>query len=604
MVDPDDDIRAFYHRASDGEHAFQYRLRQAVSRLGRTGVDYDGLLRALELMPVAQQMRVVYDARDDLLQLAAPQRPGGGDCASFMLSVQGLARGVGDAELATHTTCAFALSAFSSMLLIGEARTSAEHMLVHCRDDPSSPRDANARATLVLGELALGVGRLKHALQEARKALRLSDSPELAARSFLLVGDVDMARGAYGAASRNYGFARTRAASNDGHTRLVEVATRRWILAGLKSGSSTHDLSAGTEALTPVGLDAQEDVTHWLISLEAARHGGADTFVMSVAHMCDIIGRLSMHWRDSCRLSIGCAEALLDIGEHDAAFERLGYVLRLAGQHGNEAEAARATALLASACWRMARLDGALAAVRRARQLLRRCQSGATVGELYLTRALAAFYRGRTGDALRLCATALRLFGKACAWRGACKALEVIGAVVLWEGRFRESTQFLLGALELLATRGGMDRLAGTRALYCSAACWHSGAEAMQDTEVGLARRAARLLHKDLDTLLLHLLECDVKCMEGDGLCAVRHAETGVEGATALHHRPLEAIAHYQLVKALAIAEKMTEARRALTTARRNYPLGGQMMWAHMQNAIERGTTLPNGFKPFAAFPF
>ncbi|MFC1805383.1 hypothetical protein ACFL09_00185 [Planctomycetota bacterium] len=598
MVDPDDDVQAFYREAYDGVQAFEYRLRNVLAPSARREADYLSLLQALEAIPSPTAMVIVTRERDALLKLTRSHGPGGVGWAAFMNKLHALARRAGDVDLAAYAACASARALLVSTPAAPETYRAAKKMAGVYRDDTSCSQGARAEAALVLGEIALDLGELRTALREARRALQLSVAPEVSARCFLLAGDADMSRGSYRAAARNYQLAAVRVGTQ---TRLARDALLRKALAECKRGFAARALPPMKEMLSSITTDDYPTVS--LVLLEIGKRTGSDLVTQAVGSMRDLSGRALGRWRDCCRLSLGIAEVMVEAGRNDQAAGQLDYVLRMAGQFGNRPDAATAFSLLARASWSDGRMRDVLSAVRGVRRLVWPLRSGAVFGWSELLRARVAFYSGRLADALLRSTDALATFDRAGAQMELCRAAETIAATMLWAGKIAKGVEFLTTSSGWLKSATEPLSLTRSQTLLCSA-CHCSDDTGMAERALGTARGLRQLPQGPADRLLHSLLQCDVACMGNEGGAAVRSAEKAVEQAAGLRHRILEAIAYYQLVKALCTASQRSEAENVLAKARSEYPFGEKMMWRDAASELRGPMAGAVKFKPFAAFPF
>ena len=100
------------------------------------------------------------------------------------------------------------------------------------------------------------------------------------------------------------------------------------------------------------------------------------------------------------------------------------------------------------------------------------------------------------------------------------------------------------------------------------------------------------------------LMESEACCQQHRYKEAKEAASLAIERAWKLNHKLLQAICHYQLIKALAVGGKNEMARRCLNDVRRDYPYCERMMWKHVFVAIKKDKPALSEFKPIGAFLF
>lgn len=91
---------------------------------------------------------------------------------------------------------------------------------------------------------------------------------------------------------------------------------------------------------------------------------------------------------------------------------------------------------------------------------------------------------------------------------------------------------------------------------------------------------------------------------EGDVEEGIRLARVAVRHAKALQHRVLQALARYQLLKALCTGQARDEAQRLLIKTRKELPFADLTMWRHVASNVDHRDRKARPLKPFAAFPF
>ena len=245
-----DEVRAFYFGALDATSAFEYRLNQAVNSLDNYAPNYALLLNALKHLTLKSGISFVVKDRDKLVSIVRYSRSRSSSRRIFLRELLEVVKASGDVELAAVVTCYYILECVNSTFLKLKAYTSGLRLLERYRDNSIIPPDVRAEAALTMAVIFLKYGCLVEATGQVQKASKLTRTANLWARSFEIIGDINMARGMFERASRKYERAMKDNGGVDSSFRIDSVLAQKWAIAKMKTGNRAIVFNRAAEMLS------------------------------------------------------------------------------------------------------------------------------------------------------------------------------------------------------------------------------------------------------------------------------------------------------------------------------------------------------------------
>ena len=601
-----DDVRTFYSGTEDAAMAFAYRLTKARRSPGDDEPDYQGLAQALQYLCIPAAVKSLAEHRDALLgvvlHLSDMERY---SRLSFLSELMRLVRVSGDMELTALVACSYVEEMANSPFVEPASYADGIDMLDLYVQDSCIRRTVRAQVALRIAQVLFRTGRSLEAMKRIRQALRLTKEPDILEQAFLLVGDIDMSRGASMRARRRYERALQSAGGIDASMQKGVVAAIRWVIAMMRFGNTIYPTTEAYEPiLSSLTKSPARAVLLTSLLLEIDRWQGSSNALPSALELHGVMKKLPLRWRRCCELAMALAYCLTQHDRHSEARTYIDYVVRMTTHFQDSAGAIEALLLSARVYWAQGQFRETLATIRTIRAHLHKRRPTPMLGITLLLRAKVAFYCGALKRTVRLSLRANDLFSRDGACRESFEAVRAVASCSLWLGQPESGIEVLSLCPKtqqklnkepnaLVPTYLVLQSLSYANQRPDEASRWHHASmEILGDDPPPKAK------------LLATLMEAEAYCQQGDYPKAALVMESTIDQTEKIDNGVVQALCYYQCIKAHVMNAERQKAQSYLAKARSVGPCCEEMMWKHASSAIDKQRPQLSDFKPIGAFVF